>query len=255
MKVIASVFVAGALLVLGSIAQASTAQPDFKSLGFSSEAEMQNYLSIVDVKVTTTPIESSEYAAVLNPSQADASAIALGGGLLDTLGPVLMAPENPAAWVAFGKKAWEVVVANRPVVNVQTARVTVLPNDKKLWAQMEGWRGPRGTAYTIQAVNGFGVTVVNQKYTVSFNYGGSLNGKGRYLANATIIPSTIEVSWGYTLNSSVEVGQVLNAGTVESPIPAVDMQLKYNTKTILKEAQGIDSFYIKGDGSLSHVSR
>ncbi len=246
-----------ALLVMGTAAQAAQSQ-DFKALGFSSQTEMENYLNIVDVKVTTEAIESrdSDFAAIINPrAAADQKALDLGNGLFDSLGPVLLAPENPGAWIAFGKKIWEVVVANRPAVDVQTARVTVLPNDKNLWAQMAGWRGPRGAAYTIQAVNGFGKVVVNQKYTVSYNFGGSLGGKGRYIANAQVIPTTIEVSWGYTLNSNVEIGQILNAGTVDSPIPAVDMQLKYVTKTILKEGQGIDSFYIKGDGSMSHVSR
>jgi hypothetical protein len=243
-----------ALMVLATNAQAATVQ-DYKSLGFSSETEMQNYFNIVDVKVTAVPADSHDFATILMPPSSDQATIALGGGFLDSLGPVLLAPENPAAWIAFGKKAWEVVVANRPVVDVQTARISVLPNDKNLWSQMAGWQNPRAAAYTIQAVNGFGMTVVNQKYTVSYNYGGSLNGKGRYLANATIIPTTIEVSWGYTLNSNVEVGQILNAGTADSPVPAVDMQLQYTTKTILKEGRGVDSFYIKGDGSLSHVSQ
>ena len=238
-----------ALLVLGSIAQAEQAQ--YEKLGFSSETEMKNYLTVTDVKVTAMPVDESELAAPAptNPT------IALGGGLLDALGPVLADSSSAGAWIAFGKKAWEVVVANQPVVNVQTTRVTVLPTDKAQWAQMAGWRGPRGAVYGFQAVNAFGMTTVDQKYTVSYNYGGNLNGKGNYLANVTIIPTNISVAWAYTLNSNVEVGQILNAGSVQSPVPAVDLQLKWGIKTILKEEQHIDSFYVKGDGALSHISQ
>lgn len=238
-----------AILALGSIAHA---EQTFEQLGFSSETEMQNYLNVTDIKVQAVEADASEYAAPAAPVN---PALALGTGLLDSLGPVLLNPSNTNAWIAFGKKAWEVVVANQPVANVQTTRVAVLPVDKAAWAQMSGWRGPRGMVYTIQAVNGFGSTVVDQKYTVSYNYGGQLNGKGRYLANVTIIPTSISVAWAYTLNSSVEVGQILNTGTVESPVPSVDLQLKWGAKTILSSKQGVESFYVKGDGGIQQISQ
>ena len=43
----------------------------------------------------------------------------------------------------------------------------------------------------------------------------------------------------YTLDSKVEVGQVLNTASVESPVPGVELQLKHTIKTILKENQTI----------------
>lgn len=239
--------VALAILTLSVVAQAS---PTAESLGFSSETEMNNYFTIKNVKVTPVALPpSSGYDAPVPP------AIALGNGLLETLGPVLMNPGNPTSWIAFGKKVWEVVVENKPVVNVQTQSVTVLPNNKKLWSQMSGWRGPRGAAYVIQAVNGFGTTVIDTKYTVTYNYGGKLNGKGDYIANATIVPSLVSVGWGYTYNSSVSVGDIVNVGSVDSPIPGVDLQLHWNMKTIIKETDGVDSFFATGNGSLQHISQ
>jgi hypothetical protein len=236
------------VLFAGSVSKAQGS--DFAKLGFASETEMQNYLQITEVKVTEIPADNAQFSAPApNP------VLALGAGVLQTLGPVLMNPSGISGWIAFGQKIWDVVVANQPVVNVKTTRVTVLPNDKNAWAQMSGWRGPAASSYNIQAVNGFGMTVVNQKYTISYNYGGQLNNQGRYLANVTIIPTAIDVSWGYTLNSNVEVGQILNTGSVQAPVPAVDLQLKWEVKTILKDSQGVDSFSVKGDGSLTHVSQ
>ncbi len=241
--------VAAAFLALGSVSKAELL--DFQKLGFTSKTEMQNYFNVVDVEVTETPVKSHQFAAPIPFN----STPGLGSGISDTLGPVLLDPSGISGWIAFGEKVWDVVVANRPVLSVQTARVSVLPNEKGAWAQMSGWRGPAVTSYRIQAINGFGAVVVDQKYTVSYNYGGQLNGKGRYLANVTIIPTMIDVSWGYTLNSRVEVGEILNTGTVESPVPAVDLELNYETKTILNDSQRAQSFFVKGDGSLRQVSK
>ena len=238
-----------ALLVLGSIAHAETAKPTFDQLGFSSETEMQNYFKVVDVKVTTTAAKQVQLDAAA-PAE-----VTLGNSFLDGLGAVLVAPQSPTGWIAFGKAAWAVVVANKPVINATTTRVTVLPQDKQAWATMAGWRGPFGGSIKFEEVNGFGASVITQKYTISYNYGGSLNGKGHYLANATIIPSSIYVAWGFSLDSSVEVGQILNSGTEADPNPMVDLQLKRSTKTIMTAHEAVDSFSIKGDGSMAHFSK
>jgi hypothetical protein len=240
--------VAATVLALGSISKAESI--DFQKLGFASETEMQNYFNVVDVKVTQAPVQIRHF----NSQTPVDPAVGLGTGIIDTLGPILMDPSGIGGWIAFGKKAWEIIVANRPVVDVQTTTISVLPNDKAAWPQMSGWRGPVGTAYRFQAVNGFGSVVVDHKYLVSYDYGGQWNGAGSYLANVTIIPTRVEVSWGYNLNSSVEVGQVLNTGTVASPVPAVDLHLKYRTKTLMTDLQGVEGFYVKGDGSLQHYS-
>src|SRR4051812_36956627 len=90
--------VALSVLALGSISQAETA--DFQKLGFSSQTEMQNYFNVVDVKVTEGAADIHQFnaPAPVNPT------LALGGGFLDALGPVLMDPSGVSGWIAFGKK-------------------------------------------------------------------------------------------------------------------------------------------------------
>ena len=243
------------LVSLVLISSVSQAQNSYEQHGFRSLAEMQKYLSVASVRVEEVPVDlkaMSQYAVTINPT----STLALGNDVLSTLGPVLADPSGVSGWIALGKKVWEIVVANRPVVTMgNTPHITVLPNDKAAWSQMSGWRGPVAKSFSVVAKNLYGIEVVQQTYTVAYNYGGNLNGKGAYLANATIIPANISVAWGYTLNSNVDVGQILNMGTVDSPVPGVDMSVKWKITTILSEKDTVESFFVQGDGAMKHITR
>ena len=238
------------VLAIGSVSQAQQASD------FRSDAEMKNYLTVSKVRIEEVPVQlrqSSEFDAPATPVS---GAIALGQDFISSLGPVLLDPSGIAGWIAFGKKAWEVVVANRPVVNIASSpKINILPNDKAAWAQMSNWRGPVAKSFKVVATNLFGNEVVSQTYTVAYNYGGNYNGKGAYLANASIIPSNVSVLWGYTLDSGVNVGQILNMGAADAPVPGVDMQVKWKIATILKEEQTTESFFVQGNGALKHLTK
>lgn len=228
---------------------------DPHAYGFQSEAEMEQYLTVSEVTVEETAVEETAQNASLFAARAPVDGrITLGNESLDSLGSVIANPYSPKAWIALGKKAWEIVVANEPVLNASSKTVSILPSAQPNWAQMSNWKSPVARSYTIIARNGFGVDAISHTYTVVYNYGGQLNGQGAFLANATIIPSKVSVSWGYTLNSSVQVGQIVNTGTVESPIPGVALNLHYGMKTILKKSEGIDSFFVRGNGAMTHTT-
>ena len=242
------------VLVLGSFAQALTTQ-EVAAHGFHSKAELAKYLSIAKVQLKEVPVDTHQMSSFVTTLPAGyPGAVALGNDLITAVGPVLANSANPAAWITLGQKAWQVVVANRPVLNVTSARVSVLPVDKTQWARMSGWQAPVARSFTLTATNLMGLEVVSQTYTISYNYGGQLNGKGAYLANATIIPSSITVAWGYTLDSSVEVGQIVNLGNTENPVPGIQLQLKRSIKTILKQDDDVDAFFIKGTGGLQQIT-
>ena len=169
-------------------------------------------------------------------------------------GGIVIDPSGITAWITVGEKIWQIISANRPVANVSSQRVAVLPVDQQNWAQMDSWKGPALSTYTLTAKNLFGTQVFSETYTVAFNYGGSYNGKGSYLANVTIIPQKIVVVWGYTLDSSVEVGQTINVGTKDNPVPGLSMDLKYGIGNIFKRMDGHDAFFVKGTGDVVHLS-
>ncbi len=251
-----------AALVSGTaiVAQATPINPKQIQLGFKNNYEKQAYFTIqsVEVREVETP------AATLAASQAPAFQKALpihaanfNFSPMDAINAITElggAATGVEQWITLGLKVWDIIVKNKPVATVSSQRLSVLPAAQTDWSQIENWQGPVAKTYELTAKNGFGGTMVKHVYTIAYNYGGTYNGKGQYLANATIIPSNISVSWGYSLNSKVEVGQTVNTSTKDNPIPGVELQLHWSIDTMLKHGEGVESFFIKGDGSAHQVN-
>lgn len=216
------------------------------------ELERQFVINEITVHESQRPITRRELTAngvsIDLPSANNAGDLAdtISGLNIDDLGDI-------KTWVTLGAKLWKLVEANVPVTNVQTQTVSILPAGLQ-WTDMESWQGPFAKSYTITAKNLYGMTVISQTYTVAYNYGGSVKGKGQFLANATIIPTAVEVMWGFKLASELAVGTTLNTGTFENPVPGVDLTVKWKMDSILKHLEGRDQFFVRGDGSNKHVT-
>jgi hypothetical protein len=257
MKGFTKLVVALFAVAAGVSAQAAGIQTDVQLVdlqkhGFGSQTEFQNYMTVSDMTITEVPVDMAAAdrflsARVNQPNPAD---------VLGDLGAVVTDPSSITAWVTLGKKVWEIVVANKPVVNVSTQKVSVLPQAQTDWRMMSNWSPrPFAKTYVIEARNGYGASVIKHAYTVAFNYGGKFNGKGAFLANATIIPSQVEVAWGYKLNSKVQVGEAVNTGDLDSPIPGVNLELQYKIDTVIKHSSGRDNFFVMGNGRVEHLTR
>ncbi len=272
MKHFGAVFVFFSIIITLNLAQASAPTStlpivratfdesiprEAREMGFRTSHELHAYFDIQEVTVTenTRPFSAEELAftdfAIANTLTAPPLDESIGGlitNLATDLGDI-------KKWVTLGLKLWEVVKNNQPVVSVTTQTVSVLPEARPDWRTMETWKGPQAKSYTIAATNLYGVKVISHTYTIAFHYGGSQNGRGQFLANATIIPTAVDVSWGFTLNSNVKVGEALNTGTTQNPVPGIDLGLEWSMSSMLKKTQGVDQFYVRGDGTTAHVNR
>lgn len=150
--------------------------------------------------------------------------------------------------VAIGKQIWTLVQENKPVVNVKTDQIAVLPLKAECWKFLEGWQNPVVRTYRTTFKNLFGVNVVDFQYKVIALTGGSYRGAGKYLARTAIVPETVEVAWGYTFNAAVTVPTVLNYGTVVDPVASVELEMTYSVDTVLKHFQSTKNYLIKGNG-------
>lgn len=231
-----------------------------RALGFRSLDELSSYFEIAEISVVENQREFSDdelrltgfellngTANTLLYSAASPSIGELISSLAGDIGDI-------KSWVTLGTKIWDVIKNNQAVVNVQTQTVSVLPLAFSDWRLMETWKGPMAKSYTISAKNLYGKTVISHTYTVAFHYGGSSEGRGQFLANATILPTNVDVSWGFTLNSNVKVGEPLNTGTTQNPVPGVDLGLEWSMSSVFKKTQGVDQFFVRGDGTTSHVN-
>lgn len=150
--------------------------------------------------------------------------------------------------VAIGEKVWEIVQANKPVVNIETPVAHALPRGLECWSDLEHWQAPRTQSYEVVYKNGFGMEVVKFRFRLHFTYGGGKAELGQYLANVTVLPSEVNVMWGYTFNARVEVAQAVNLGSHANPIAGLEMNVRWNTKTVLKETDNSFHFFVQGDG-------
>ncbi len=211
-------------VVLGTVAQAAAPQFDAK------------YFTIGQVKVERLDASAESTGSVGIPAPATPTDAPTGD--LD-LGNI----------INLGKKLWDIIVANKPVVNISTDMATALPSGVKGWDQLATWQMPQVREYRVSYTNLYGMTMVDFKFRVLYTHGGSVNGKGLYLTNATIIPAHLTVGWGYTFNAQSTVASVMNAGTAQDPVAAMQLQLHWSIDTVMKHEENSLNYYIKGDGT------
>ncbi len=178
------------------------------------------------------------------PSEGDSDLSDLAEDV-STLDEVLTAIEK------IGTRIWKLVEANRPVVHVETKVANALPRNVSCWMDLENWKVPKVYKYNVLYKNVFGAEVVNFTFRVIYTYGASYEGKGKYLSNVSVHPAELDVLWGYTFNSKVEVQRIVNLGTKADPVAGMEMKLNWQISTPIKDSQQSKIFFITGNGEVS----
>lgn len=150
--------------------------------------------------------------------------------------------------INYAKMAWKFVKDNKPVVNVKRDRANALPAGVSNAFDLTNWSTPVYKTYRVSFENLFGMSVVDFKFRAAYTYGGRYNGVGRYLTNVTIVPSTVEVAWGYTFNADVVVTSTVNIGTKSAPIAGMEYEIRYSVDTVMKHFDETVNFFAAGDG-------
>lgn len=151
--------------------------------------------------------------------------------------------------INMGKQVWDVVASNKPVVNVKTDMASALPFGINTWENLSNWAEPQVRDFRVTYQNFYGDNVVDFKFRVLYTHGGMVAGKGAYLTNATIIPASLNVAWGFTFNAQSTIANVMNAGSATDPVAAMQLNLHWSIDTILKHTERTENFYIKGNGA------
>jgi hypothetical protein len=157
--------------------------------------------------------------------------------------------------INIAQKVWKIIEDNKPVVDVKTQYATALPAGLTHWDSLSGWKAPKGTVYGFYAKNAYGMKVIDVEYQVLRTYGGSYNGKGRYLTAVTIEPLKVDVAWGYKFSLNVEIpdSSIVNVGTTADPVAAMMATVKWNIATTVKNSSGKSLYYMQGDGLFNEL--
>jgi hypothetical protein len=170
-----------------------------------------------------------------------------GNGLLDQMNVVVDQIIN------IGKKLWNIVLAGKPVVNLKMDTANALPKGLKCWVDLQGWQIPSSKVYRVTYENGFGADVVDFAFRVVYTHGGNLDGKGKYITNATMMPANIDVSWGFSFNAEATVPSVFNMATKENPVAGMQMNMKWDVESVIQTSKATETFFMGGDGQFKHM--
>lgn len=156
--------------------------------------------------------------------------------------------------VALGETVYELVKKGKPTINTEYTPVSILPKNDKSEAVdpmfLENFSIPVQKRYRAKLTNGVGKEVVSFEYAVIFSYGGTYEGKGKYIANAQIVPSTVKVSFGWDFNSQMKVAGIYNHGSAENKVVGVALAVKYQIKSWVAMYERTDTIHLTGDGQL-----
>lgn len=185
---------------------------------------------------------------------------------LQTFVELPKAPSNPVeeisimidSLIALGKKIWPIIEAGRPVItNGLIPAISILPrmdDNAGVLYKMSGWSIPTSKSYRLSYQNIYGQEVIGFTYTIYFQYGGSLNGAGKYVTSLVVQASDIYAAWGgFKFDVTSELVSIANVGSEVSPVASGIIKLTCKAKSIFNENQSSQSFYVDGNGTFQEL--
>ncbi|KHD89430.1 MAG: hypothetical protein OM95_03440 [Bdellovibrio sp. ArHS] len=155
--------------------------------------------------------------------------------------------------INIGKKIFNVINAGRPVVNINLDTANALPKGLTCWSDLSGWNMPQSKVYNVQYENGFGMTVVDFTYRVTYTAGGSADGIGKYITNATFQPANVSVGWGFQLDATAVIPSVFNTGSKRDPVAGMQMNMEWKVTSPMAHEQSTETYFVSGENKLVHM--
>lgn len=156
--------------------------------------------------------------------------------------------------IALGKEVYKIVEAGKPVVNIDSDAISILPKNSdgsQVQAfDLNGWQAPIVKKYRYKIKNYLGVSPVTFDFMLIYSYGGNLDSKGNYITGAQLKPINVDVKWGYKLDASFKVQTIMNQGSSDDPIASAVLMIDYTVTTILQQNTQNRTFFINGLGEV-----
>ncbi|MEK6626893.1 MAG: hypothetical protein AABY86_18155, partial [Bdellovibrionota bacterium] len=118
---------------------------------------------------------------------------------------------------------------------------------------LSGWSAPKAIGYRVTYKNLYGMEVIAFTYSIAFQPGGQFNGKGAYIAGASVTANDVSVAWGFDFSAKSEVVAITNRGTRENPVAGLTLKISYIAKTVFKDIRNSYNYHLTGNGALYQI--
>lgn len=146
-------------------------------------------------------------------------------------------------------KVWDIVVENKPVVNIESKSVSALPVGADYhWSRLTGWMPERVVRQKLTIKNLYRMKTIEMEYAIRLMYGGGYRGRGQYIASARVVPYNVKVLWAYNMDVKVEVASVTNVGREDDPNAAIVLEIVWKVRTLAKRDEWKEQYLLQGDG-------
>lgn len=189
--------------------------------------------------------------------------IYLGNDILNNQASVTAAPSLQAfnlvdvgatldQLILIGGKVVNIIKQGAPSVDIKRDAVHVVPKGVQDWQQLGGWQVPTTKVFSLSFTNLFNMEVVSVRLKMSGTWGGSYNGRGRYLSNVYIVPTNVWALWGFNVNVWMENHDPVNVGSKQNPVAGLGVDLRYSVNSVLPitTQTGAQDYFFAGDGRL-----
>lgn len=156
--------------------------------------------------------------------------------------------------IAIGEKVIPLIEKGRAVYQSKNmGAISVIPNlgrNESSLASVSNWSYPVTKHFSVVFENLYGVDVVSFVYSVTFQYGGTYAGKGKYLTGVRVATRDVKVMWGFDVDAHSELIQISNVGTSSNVIAGATIEINYTVGNFLNVISTAESFHVTGDGRI-----
>lgn len=152
--------------------------------------------------------------------------------------------------VAVGSKVWDFIVNNKPTTDYKTLKANVIPEGLG-WTQLLWKRDKMLTkVYRVEFKNVFGKPAGSFDYRISFIYGGSFQGKGKFIGQIAVAPANVKLKTDRSLTFRAELLDPLNFGTEEDPVAGAQLLVTWSSPTTTRYVMNSAEYMLFGDGEI-----
>jgi hypothetical protein len=156
--------------------------------------------------------------------------------------------------ITTGQKIWDFVVSMKPDATYDTFKASVVPDGITSWTQLNKWSKPVSKIFRVEFTNSLGKYAGSFDYRITYFHSGSYKGKGKFIAQISVVPQNIQLKSDRTFKLKVEIASVINFGDDVDPIAGAQLIISWATPTTTRYEMNSAEYMIYGNGEFQDLT-